>query len=127
MAKGGYVLQENAQAAITLLATGSEVELAIAAAKALDGQGIAARVVSMPCLEVFNQQDSAYRATVLPENLPILAIEAGVSAIWRGVVGHRGDVIGIDTFGASAPADKLFAEYGFTTDNIVSKAKALLA
>ena len=127
VAKGGYVLQENAQAAITLLATGSEVELAIAAAKALDGQGIAARVVSMPCLEVFNQQDSAYRAAVLPENLPILAIEAGVSAIWRGVVGHRGDVIGIDTFGASAPADKLFAEYGFTTDNIVSKAKALLA
>lgn len=127
VAKGGYVLYEADGARLTLLATGSEIELAVATQQALQEQGIAARVVSMPCLEVFNAQSDAYRAQVLPADVPILAIEAGVTALWRGVVGHSGDVVGIDSFGASAPADKLFSEYGFTVDNIVARAKALLA
>ena len=126
VAKGGYVLHDADNARLTLLATGSEIELAVATQQALKEQGIAARVVSMPCLEVFHAQSAEYRAQVLPASLPILAMEAGVSALWRGVVGHQGDVIGIDSFGASAPADKLFAAYGFTVDNAVAKAKALL-
>ncbi|MDO4776538.1 MAG: transketolase [Cardiobacteriaceae bacterium] len=126
VAKGGYVLREAENAKVALLATGSEVELAMAAAEALGKEGVAARVVSMPCLEVFEAQDVGYRERVLPKGLPVLAIEAGVSAQWRGVVGHEGDVIGIDTFGASAPAGELFAHYGFTVENVVQKAKALL-
>lgn len=116
--KGGYVLLENADADITLIATGSEVELAMAAAKELN-----ARVVSMPCVELFRSQDRAYKAEVLG-NTKRLAIEAGVT---RGWYEFADDVIGINTFGASAPAGQLFEHFGFTVDNVIQQAQALLA
>src|SRR5699024_3784771 len=116
--KGGYVLLENADADITLVATGSEVELAMAAAKELN-----ARVVSMPCVELFRSQDRAYKAEVLG-NTKRLAIEAGVT---RGWYEFADDVVGINTFGASAPAGQLFEHFGFTVDNVIQHAQALLA
>lgn len=116
--KGGYVLLENADADITLIATGSEVELAMAAAKELN-----ARVVSMPCVELFRSQDRAYKAEVLG-NTKRLAIEAGVT---RGWYEFADDVVGINTFGASAPAGQLFEHFGFTVDNVIQQAQALLA
>ena len=116
--KGGYVLLENNDADITLIATGSEVQLAMAAAKELN-----ARVVSMPCVELFRQQDKAYKAEVLG-NLKTLAIEAGVT---RGWYEFADAVIGIDTFGASAPAGDLFQHFGFTVDNVIQKGQMLLA
>ncbi|PWD83344.1 transketolase [Ignatzschineria cameli] len=118
IARGGYTLLENPAAEITLLATGSEVELAMEAAKELN-----ARVVSMPCVERFREQDEAYKVAVLGEK-KILAIEAGVT---RGWYEFADAVLGIDTFGASAPAKDLFPHFGFTVDNVIQKAQALLA
>lgn len=118
IARGGYTLLENPAAEITLLATGSEVELAMEAAKELN-----ARVVSMPCVERFREQDEAYKTAVLGEK-KILAIEAGVT---RGWYEFADAVLGIDTFGASAPAKDLFPHFGFTVDNVIQKAQALLA
>lgn len=116
--RGGYTLLENDQAEITLLATGSEVELAMEAAKELN-----ARVVSMPCVELFREQDEAYKQAVLGDK-KILAIEAGVT---RGWYEFADAVIGIDTFGASAPAKDLFPHFGFTVDHVIQKAQMLLA
>lgn len=116
--RGGYTLLENDQAEITLLATGSEVELAMKAAKELN-----ARVVSMPCVELFREQDEAYKQAVLGDK-KILAIEAGVT---RGWYEFADAVIGIDTFGASAPAKDLFPHFGFTVDHVIQKAQMLLA
>lgn len=115
--KGGYVLHENPQAKITLLATGSEVELAMSAAESLN-----ARVVSMPCVEIFRAQDEAYKAAVLRDK-KILAIEAGTT---RGWYEFADAVVGINTFGASAPAGDLFKHFGFTTENVIEEAKKLL-
>ncbi len=116
--RGGYTLLENDHAEITLLATGSEVELAMKAAKELN-----ARVVSMPCVELFREQDEAYKQAVLGDK-KILAIEAGVT---RGWYEFADAVIGIDTFGASAPAKDLFPHFGFTVDHVIQKAQMLLA
>ncbi|WP_230369816.1 transketolase-like TK C-terminal-containing protein [Paludibacterium denitrificans] len=102
--KGGYVLSDADGARAVLLATGSEVDLALKAQARLAEQGIAVRVVSMPCTNLFDAQDKAYQASVLPAGLPRLAIEAGVSDFWRKYVGLEGDVIGLDRFGESAPA-----------------------
>lgn len=125
--RGGYVLAEAEGAAqVVLVATGSEVELAFKAREALQGEGIAARVVSMPSVEVFDEQPDEYRRQVLPPGLPKLAIEAGSTMGWHRYVGSNGDVIGLDHFGASAPAKKVFEEFGFTVDNVVARAKALL-
>jgi transketolase len=111
---------------IILIATGSEVDLAVQSARALKKDGIAARVVSMPCTNVFDRQPQAYRDAVLPPaNRKRIAIEAGVTDYWRKYVGLDGAVIGIDTFGASAPADDLFKHFGFTVDAVVSAAKRL--
>ncbi len=125
VSKGGYVLQEAENAQVTLIATGSEVELAADSAKKLAEEGIVARVVSMPCVERFQAQSSEYQQSVLPQGQAKVAIEAGVSALWQGIVGDRGAVIGVDSFGASAPAEQLFAEFGFTVDNVVAKVKEL--
>ena len=125
--RGGYVIQEAAgKAQAVIIATGSEVELALNAQKALAEQGIAVRVVSMPCTNVFDRQPAAYRAAVLPADLPKVAVEAGVSDGWYKYVGTHGKVVGLDRFGESAPADELFKLFGFTVDNVVAAVKAVL-
>jgi transketolase len=128
IARGGYVLAEAQGGAprVALLATGSEVALALDAQKALAEQGIAARVVSMPCTSVFDRQDAAYRESVLPRGLRRVAIEAGVSDFWRKYVGLEGGVVGIDRFGESAPAGELFKHFGFTVPHVVETVKQVL-
>lgn len=126
--RGGYVLADcEGAAALTLIATGSEVALALDAAEALAKDGVNTRVVSMPCCEVFDGQDAAYRESVLgaPGSCR-LAIEAGTPDGWWRYVGDRGDVIGMTSFGESAPAGQLFEKYGFSVENVVARAKALL-
>ena len=127
--RGGYVLRESdGDAEIVLIATGSEVALALAAADALAEDGVSARVVSMPCCELFNLQPARWRQQVLgAKGTPRLAIEAGVSNFWWQYVGDNGGVIGIDQFGESAPAGELFEKFGFTAGNVVDHAKRLLA
>jgi transketolase len=127
IARGGYVLQDAVGAKIILIATGSEIELAVKAAAALTAQGVAVRVVSMPSTDVFDRQDAAYKASVLTRGVPRVAIEAGVTDFWYKYVGLEGAVVGIDTFGESAPAPELFKHFGFTVDNVVAKAKIVLA
>ncbi|MFZ6648347.1 transketolase [Undibacterium sp. TJN25] len=117
--RGGYVLQDAADAKAVLIATGSEVELAVKAAAELAQQGRPVRVVSMPSTDVFDRQDAAYKAAVLGKGLPRIAIEAGVTSVWYKYVGLDGAVVGIDTFGESAPAGVLFKHFGFTVDNVV--------
>ncbi len=127
VARGGYVLRDAASPKAVLIATGSEVELALKAQEALASEGVAVRVVSMPSTNVFDRQDKAYQASVLLPGVPRVAIEAGISDFWRKYVGLEGDVVGIDTFGESAPAPQLFKEFGFTVDNVVAKTRAVIA
>ena len=124
--KGGYVLADAAGAKMVLIATGSEIGLAMDAKKVLDGQGIPTRVVSMPSTNVFDRQDQAYKDSVLPRGVKRVAIEAGVTGFWHKYVGLEGAVVGIDTFGESAPAGELFKHFGFTVENVVNTAKGLL-
>ncbi|MBL8498563.1 transketolase [Nitrosomonas sp. JL21] len=126
--KGGYVLSEatNGKAQAILIATGSEVGLAMNAQKALADEGIHVRVVSMPCTNVFDRQDSTYKDNVLPKGIKRVAIEAGVTDFWRKYVGLDGAVVGMDTFGESAPADALFKHFGFTVENVVKTTKSIL-
>jgi transketolase len=127
IARGGYVLLDAAGAPeLVLIATGSEVALAVEAAKLLSAQGRRVRVVSMPCTGLYDAQDEAYRRSVLPPGVPRVAVEAGVRDGWWRYVGERGAVVGIDTFGASAPARKLFEHFGFTAANVAQVAAALL-
>jgi transketolase len=128
IARGGYVLKDcDGTPELILIATGSEVELAVAAYGQLSGEGRKVRVVSMPSTDAFDKQDAAYRESVLPKAVSArVAIEAGISDYWYKYVGLNGDVVGMTTFGESAPAEKLFELFGFTVDNVVSKAKALL-
>jgi transketolase len=127
IAKGGYVLRDAADAKAILIATGSEVELAVAAADALAKQGVAVRVVSMPSTDVFERQDAGYKASVLTRGVPRVAIEAGVTDFWYKYVGLEGAVVGIDTFGESAPAPVLFKHFGFTVENVVAKVESVIA
>ncbi len=124
--RGGYVLKDVANAKAVLIATGSEVELAMKSAEALGKEGIPVRVVSMPSTDVFDRQDAAYKASVLPKGLPRVAVEAGVTDFWFKYVGLDGAVVGIDTFGESAPAGLLFKHFGFTTENVVATVKSVL-
>jgi transketolase len=126
VAKGGYILRDAHNPRAVLIATGSEVELAMNSADALAGQGIAVRVVSMPSTDVFERQDAAYKAGVLGRGIPRVAIEAGVTDFWYKYVGLEGAVVGIDTFGESAPAPVLFKYFGFTVENVVAKVKSVL-
>jgi transketolase len=127
IARGGYVLSDSEGAPeIVLIATGSEVGLAVEAAKLLTAQGRRVRVVSMPCTSVFEAQDAAYRASVLPAGTKRVAIEAGSREGWWRFVGLDGAVVGMDTFGASAPAKKLFEHFGVTAANVVRVAAGLL-
>jgi len=126
--KGGYVLAESGTGRldIVLIATGSEVELALKARETLAQTGVGVRVVSMPSTSVFDRQPPAWRNEVLPTGVPRVAIEAGVSDLWRKYVGLEGAVVGLDTFGESAPAGALFKHFGFTVDNVVATARTLL-
>jgi transketolase len=124
--RGGYVLADAANAKAVLIATGSEVKLALDAQKALADAGIAVRVVSMPNANAFDRQDKAYRESVLPRGIPRVAVEAGVTGFWHKYVGLEGAVIGIDRFGESAPAGKLFEFFGFTVDNVVATVKRVI-
>ena len=128
--RGGYVLADAPGAQAVLLATGSEVALAMAARAKLAEAGIAVRVVSMPCTEAFDRQDSAYRASVLPRGTARVAIEAGAPDSWYKYVGAadsaQGAVIGIERFGESAPGGELFKFFGFTVDNVVQKVKDVI-
>ncbi|OCH29035.1 transketolase [Aliivibrio fischeri] len=129
IAKGGYILKDcEGQPELILIATGSEVELAVEAAAQLAAEGKAVRVVSMPSTDAFDKQDEAYREAVLPSAVTKrIAIEAGIADFWYKYVGFGGKIIGMTTFGESAPADELFKMFGFTTENVVNTAKELLA
>jgi len=125
--RGAYILCDAEDPELILLATGSEVALAVTAAAALTAVGRRVRVVSMPCIAAFLAQDEAYRESVLPSEIDRrLAIEAGVTGLWYRFVGSAGQVIGLDRFGESAPADELFEHFGFTSENIVAQALRLL-
>ncbi|WP_372722167.1 transketolase [Immundisolibacter sp.] len=128
ISRGGYVLADaDGEVDVIFVATGSEVALAMAARERLASEGIGARVVSMPCLERFAAQDAAYRDAVLPPAVTArVAVEAGVSDLWWRYVGDRGQVIGLDRFGESAPAGELFAHFGFTSEALVAAARGLI-
>jgi transketolase len=124
IARGGYVVSDSVQPLrVVLIATGSEVSLALDAQKQLAEQGIGARVVSMPSTSVFDRQDDAWRDLVLPPGVPRAAIEAGHPDFWRKYVGLDGAVIGIASFGESAPAGKLFEHFGITAARVVAAAR----
>lgn len=124
--KGGYVLKAVANPDLIIIATGSEVELAVNAAAQLTDKGHAVQVVSMPCAEAFDAQDQAYKDSVLVPGAKRMAVEAGITSYWTKYVGLDGAVVGIDTFGESAPADVLFKHFGFTVENVVETALDLL-
>ncbi|ABY69561.1 transketolase [Actinobacillus pleuropneumoniae] len=131
VARGGYILRECCQKGgcpdLILIATGSEVDLAMKAAEVLDAEGTKVRVVSMPSTNVFDKQDAAYRESVLPSSVTKrVAIEAQLSDFWYKYVGFEGRIVGMNSFGESAPADQLFKLFGFTVDNVVAKAKEIL-
>ncbi|UTZ29237.1 transketolase [Vibrio campbellii] len=129
IAKGAYILKDSdGKPELILIATGSEVELAMKAAEQLTAEGNKVRVVSMPSADAFDKQDSAYRESVLPSDVTArIAVEAGIADFWYKYVGFDGRIIGMTTFGESAPADQLFEMFGFTVENVVNTAKELLA
>jgi transketolase len=126
-ARGAYRLRAaSAARRVVLIATGSEVELALAVADQLEGQGIGADVVSMPCWSLFDAQDAAYRSDLLPADTLRVSIEAGTTLGWERYTGSDGLTIGLDRFGASAPAEDLFQRFGFTAEAIVPRILAAL-
>jgi transketolase len=125
-AKGAYVLADSPNAKVVLIATGSELHIAAAARELLEAKGIATRLVSMPCWELFDVQSEAYRDSVLLSGTFKASVEAGVSLGWERYVGRGGLIFGIDRFGASAPADRLYQEFGFTSNNIADSIAAAL-
>jgi transketolase len=128
--RGAYVLNPAefaGQPDILLMATGSEVQLILEAGKLLAAKGIKARLVSMPCWELFREQPAEYVESVIPKQVTArVAVETGVTLGWHEWIGHRGAVVTLDRFGASAPGPRLMKEFGFTAENIVKKATALL-
>jgi transketolase len=128
ISKGGYILRDcDGEPQVILMGTGSEVELATAAAEQLTADGIKVRVISMPCTDIFDKQDAAYRESVLPSSVTArAAIEAGTTGLWYKYVGLNGAVIGMDCFGESAPAKELFEHFGITSAKLVNAAKGLI-
>lgn len=130
IARGAYIAAEApagaGEAEVVLLATGSEVGLAMKARAELTARNVQVRVVSMPCANLFDEQDEEYRRAVLPEGVPVLAIEASKSDLWYKYFSGKGAVIGVDTFGESAPACVLWERFGFTVENVVAKVEQLL-
>ncbi|WP_371798634.1 transketolase [Streptomyces sp. NBC_01707] len=128
--KGGYILRDSSAETpdVILIATGSEVQLAVAAREQLEAEGVATRVVSMPSVEWFEEQSAEYRASVLPASVKArVAVEAGIGLTWYRYVGDAGRIVSLEHFGASADAKTLFAEYGFTAENVASAARESLA
>jgi transketolase len=123
--RGGYILSDVPEARAVIIATGSEVPVALGAQKLLIDAGLPARVVSMPSTSVFDRQDADYRNSVLPRELPKVAVEAGVTDYWRKYVGLEGKVVGIDRFGESAPAGELFKHFGFTPERVAEAVRSL--
>lgn len=130
IAKGGYVVAEapagEGKAAVIIAASGSELPIAMKARALLTAQNVQVRVVSMPCMNIFDRQEKEYRQAVFTPGVPVLGIEAGVTAPWYKYMSGKGDVIGIDCFGMSAPAGKLWPHFGFTVENAVAKALELI-
>jgi len=124
--RGGYVLSDSQEPKAVIVATGSEVQLAVGAKQKLGEEGIAVRVVSMPCTSIFDRQPPMYRDIVLIPTLPKVAVEAGVSDYWRKYVGPEGAVVGIDRYGESAPGPRLFEYFGFTVESVVKAVKSVL-
>jgi transketolase len=127
--RGAYIYEEGAGGIpkVILLASGSEVHVAIAAKRILETDGVSARVVSIPCWERFEEQPASYREAVLPPSVRArVSVEAGSTFGWERYIGERGASVGIDRFGASAPGDRLLKEFGFTPENVAEKAMALL-
>ena len=122
-----FVVEPSSAPQIAIIATGSEVSVAVEAQKLLARSGIHARVVSMPSTNVFDRQDESYRERVLPPDLPCVAVEAGVTDFWRKYVGRSGEVVGIDCFGESAPAGELFRHFGLTAERVVEAAQSVIA
>ncbi|MEL6138492.1 MAG: transketolase C-terminal domain-containing protein, partial [Cyanobacteria bacterium J06628_6] len=126
VAKGAYILSDDDGAELILIGTGSEVKLCVEAAERLRGEGKKVRVVSMPSWELFEAQDDAYKTSVLPKSIAKrLVVEAGISQGWCRYYGAEGDMISIERFGASAPGGTVLEKFGYTVDNVVSRAKAL--
>jgi transketolase len=125
--RGAYIVEQGGDSPdILIVGTGAEVWPAVEAAKQLAKDGIVARVVSMPSTHIFEEQPESYRASIFPDHLPKLAIEAGATLGWWKYVGRHGDVIGLDRFGASAPGAIVLKNLGFGVDNVVARAKALV-
>ena len=124
--KGGYLLSQEENADITLIASGSEVHLILAAAKSIRNDGFKVNIVSIPCLDKFYFQDQAYRDSVVDPDIPKLVVEALHPDSWQGLVNLNDTIIGMKTFGESAPASELMVKFGFTEENIVTEAKKLL-
>ncbi|MCP2355228.1 transketolase [Nonomuraea thailandensis] len=130
VARGGYVLREasDGQPRVIVIATGSEVEIALNGRELLESQGIPTRVVSMPCVEWFNGQDTAYKQTVLPSSIRArVAVEAGIALGWHEYVGECGEVVSLEHFGASAPYKTLYEQFGLTAERVAAAARASLA
>lgn len=123
VSKGAYLVEERAGAGVTLMASGSELMLCLNAAAELEKEGIKANVVSVPCLDLFNEQDREYKTQVIKSNTKVLAVEAATATEYYR---YADDVLGMESFGASAPAGELFKKFGFTIENVVTKAKALV-
>ncbi len=126
VSKGAYVLEDAANPQVILIGTGSEVSVALGAAKQLAGEGIKARVVSMPSWKIFEEQSAEYKASVLLADVPKVAVEAGATLGWWKYVGSDGDVVGLDRFGASAPGPVVMKEFGFTAENVAARAKKVI-
>jgi len=128
-AKGGYVLKDTGQTsrAVSLVATGSEVSIAIEAHAMLEAEGIGAAVVSMPCAELFDAQDKAYRDSVLAPGAARVVVEAGIRQSWDRLLGENGQFVGMSSFGASAPAGELYKKFGITAEGIVAAAKSAVS
>ncbi len=126
--RGAYILSDSdGEPDVILIATGSEVELAMAAQKILSEKTVKTRVVSMPSTDVFDAQDQKYQQSVLPSGVrKRVAVEAGISDYWRKYVGLDGAVVGLDTFGESGPASEVFKHFGFTADNVVATVEKIL-
>jgi transketolase len=128
ISRGGYILKDSGSTPdVILIATGSEMEITMLAADKLTAEGHKVRVVSLPSTDIFEAQDEAYRESVLPSDIAArVAVEAGIADYWYKYVGLKGAIVGMTTYGESAPADKLFPFFGFTTENVVAKAKKVL-